>query len=58
MHHEPIHDRDLARDHASIYRVLGHISPELSREARVLDRFPAVLGHRKATCDGHRRPRF
>lgn len=58
MHHEPIHHRDLAADHAKIYRLLGHISPVAAREAQELDRFPAVLGYRQGTCDGTRAPRF
>ncbi|MFF2377580.1 hypothetical protein ACFVUW_24645 [Streptomyces xiamenensis] len=58
MHHEPIHHRDLALDHRMIYRVLGWISTEAAKEIQVLDRFPAVLTHRAATCGGGRSPRF
>ncbi|GAA2427850.1 hypothetical protein [Streptomyces macrosporus] len=46
MHHEPIHHRDLAADHAKIYRLLGYMSPELVKEIRALDRFPSVLARR------------
>ncbi|MBM7436697.1 hypothetical protein [Streptomyces sp. HB132] len=58
MHHEPVYMRHLAADHAKIYRLLGYLSPALVPEARAMDRFPAVLRHRGATCDGSRRPRF
>ncbi|MFE3515365.1 hypothetical protein [Streptomyces sp. NPDC059166] len=58
MHHEPVHTRHLAADHAKIYRLLGYVSPALVREVRAMDRFPAVLHHRAATCDGSRPPRF
>ncbi|HWU11464.1 MAG TPA: hypothetical protein VN520_34775 [Streptomyces sp.] len=58
MHHEPVHKRHLAADHAKIYRLLGYLSHDLVREVRTMDRFAAVLRHRGATCDGSRPPRF
>ncbi|MFD9814208.1 hypothetical protein [Streptomyces sp. NPDC059080] len=58
MHHEPVHHRDLAADHAKIYRMLGYISPELAIEAKTMDRFPEVLAGRRATLDGTRAARF
>ncbi|MET9255846.1 hypothetical protein [Streptomyces sp. NPDC003717] len=58
MHHEPIHHRRLAEDHAKIYRMLGYLDPEVAKEARALDRFPAVLAGRGDTLRGSRAPRF
>ncbi|WP_336047528.1 hypothetical protein [Streptomyces sp. CA2R101] len=58
MHHEPVHHRDLAADHAKIYRMIGYISPELAIEAKTMDRFPEVLAGRRATLDGTRPARF
>lgn len=46
MHHEPVHHRDLAADHAKIYRLLGYLNPLLVKEAKALDRFPNVLARR------------
>lgn len=47
MHHEPIHGMDLAADHASMYRVLEALGPDLAKEVRALDRFPSVLASRE-----------
>ncbi|MGY1498955.1 hypothetical protein ACW4TU_20555 [Streptomyces sp. QTS52] len=58
MHHEPVHHRHLQADHDSIYRVLGHLSPELAKEAQAMDRFPAVLAARADVLGGVRPPRF
>ncbi|MEU5367035.1 hypothetical protein ABZ354_26805 [Streptomyces sp. NPDC005925] len=58
MHHEPVHHRHLAADHDTIYRVLGYLSPELVKEAQVMDRFPAVLADRGDVLRGARPPRF
>ncbi|KLJ04335.1 hypothetical protein [Streptomyces sp. KE1] len=58
MHHEPVHHRDLRADHAKIYRMLGHISPELAGEVKMMDRFPEVFASRRETLDGTRRTRF
>ncbi|WP_267716858.1 hypothetical protein [Streptomyces sp. CoH17] len=58
MHHEPVHHRDLAADHAKIYRMLGYIDPELAKEARSMDRFPSVLASRLDALRGARTPRF
>ncbi|MEU9243913.1 hypothetical protein [Streptomyces sp. NPDC048385] len=58
MHHEPIHHRHLAADHDTVYRVLGHLSPELVKEAQAMDRFQAVLAGRADVLSGVRTPRF
>ncbi|POX65089.1 hypothetical protein C3492_00220 [Streptomyces sp. Ru62] len=58
MHHEPIHHRDLAADHAKIYRMLGYLDPELAKEAQAMDRFPAVLAGKADTLRGARPSRF
>ncbi|MFG3047341.1 hypothetical protein ACIPWL_27150 [Streptomyces sp. NPDC090023] len=58
MHHEPIHHRDLAADHAKIYRMLGYLSPELAKEAQAMDRFPSVLAGRRDALRGSRPSRF
>ncbi|MEO3972906.1 hypothetical protein [Streptomyces sp. CAU 1734] len=58
MHHEPVHHRDLAADHAKIYRMLGYLSPELAVEAKARDRFPEVLADRAASLAGTRPTRF
>ncbi len=58
MHHEPVHHRHLAADHASIYRVLGYLSPEFAKEAQAMDRFPDVLAARADVVRGVRPPRF
>jgi hypothetical protein len=58
MHHEPVHHRDLAADHAKIYRVLGYLSPELAKEAQAMDRFPAILADRGDVLRGTRPPQF
>ncbi|MEV6739303.1 hypothetical protein AB0N14_21180 [Streptomyces sp. NPDC051104] len=47
MHHEPIYGEDLAADHARIYRVLGSLSPDLTKEVREMDRFPSVLARKE-----------
>ncbi|MGW3458268.1 hypothetical protein ACWDE9_01335 [Streptomyces olivaceoviridis] len=58
MHHEPIHHRDLAADHAKIYRMLGYLDPQLAKEAQAMDRFPAVLAGKADTLRGSRPSRF
>lgn len=45
-HQEPIHHRDLVADHATIYRLLGYLSPDLADGVRLHDRVPAVLQER------------
>ncbi|WP_406037835.1 hypothetical protein OG799_24030 [Micromonospora sp. NBC_00898] len=45
-HHEPIHHRDLAADHATLYRLLGFLRPELATGVRLRDGVPAVLARR------------
>lgn len=46
MHHEPIHHRHLAADHAKIYRLLGYISPVVIQELEPFDRVGEVLKDR------------
>lgn len=68
MHHEPIDHRcrrrcprwhvDPAGGHATLYRVLGYLSPELVKEAQAMDRFPAVLAGRADALRGTRPPQF
>ncbi|WP_328340442.1 hypothetical protein OG873_19035 [Streptomyces violaceus] len=58
MHHEPIHHRDLAADHAKIYRMLGYLDPELAKEAQAMDRFPSVLAVKQDALSGARPSRF
>ncbi|MCW2936101.1 MAG: hypothetical protein JWM19_7063 [Actinomycetia bacterium] len=45
-HHEPIHHRDLAADHAKIYRLINYVRPDLTTWLRGFDRVPAVLANR------------
>lgn len=47
MHHEPIHEEDLAAEHARIYRVLEALSPDLAKEVRAMDGFPVVLARKE-----------
>ncbi len=56
MHHEPIHHEDLAADHATIYRVLEYLSPDLAKEVRAMDRFPSVLAGKGDALRGGERP--
>ena len=58
MHHEPVHHRALADDHAKIYRMLGYLDPEAADGIRPFDRVPEVLRDRAATLSGTRTPRF
>lgn len=46
MHHEPIHHRDLAADHAKAYRLIGYIEPEVIEWLRTFDRVPSMLACR------------
>lgn len=43
MHFEPVYRRDLWRDHARIYRLLGYISPKMVKELQAHDRTGDVL---------------
>ncbi|MEO3775265.1 hypothetical protein ABGB16_00130 [Micromonospora sp. B11E3] len=45
-HHEPIHHRDLAADHATLYRLLGFLRLELAAGVALRDDVPAVLARR------------
>lgn len=58
MHHEPIHHRDLAADHRKIYQLINYVDATTAQEALAMDRVPAVLGRRRAVCDGSQPPRF
>ena len=46
MHHEPIHLRHLAADHAKIYRLLGFLAPDAVTWLRQFDRVPVVLANK------------
>ena len=46
MHHEPIHHRHLGADHATVYRLLGYLSPAVVTELAGRDRVPELLGGR------------
>ena len=43
MHYEPIYRRDLNADHATIYRLFDHMSPDLAAAVRQIDNVPHVL---------------
>jgi hypothetical protein len=58
MHHEPIHHRELEKDHERVFRLLGHLSPECAALARKLDRVPEVLASRDDICAGRYRQSF
>ena len=45
-HHEPIHQRDLARDHAELLELIGWICPECCAWAVAVTRTPGVIGAR------------
>ena len=45
-HHEPIHQRDLARDHAGVLELIGWICPECRAWAEAVSRTPGVIGTR------------
>jgi hypothetical protein len=59
MHHRPIGSRHLAADCASIYRVIGYVSPDLTKWLPAMDRVPMLLAARPGPCpqrnDGSRR---
>jgi hypothetical protein len=46
MHHEPIHHRHLAADHAKIYTLLGNLGSEVTPWLRRFDSVPGVLAER------------
>jgi hypothetical protein len=48
-HHEPIHGRDLARDHADLLLVATWIHPTVGEWLAGLSRVPAVLASRPAS---------
>ena len=45
-HHEPIHQRDLAHDHAEVLEPIGWICPECRAWAEAVSRTPGVIGTR------------
>jgi hypothetical protein len=50
MHHEPVHHRDLAADHAKAYRLIGYVEPELLPWLARFDRVPELLSRRPRTA--------
>ncbi|WP_433512561.1 hypothetical protein ACQP2T_54055 [Nonomuraea sp. CA-143628] len=46
MHHEPIHHRHLAADHAKIHRLLDYLEPRVGAWLRGVDSVPDVLARR------------
>lgn len=58
MHHEPIHHRDLAADHRTLYRLLSYVSADAVARAGQLDRVGTVLGRRRDVCSGVTPPSF
>jgi hypothetical protein len=58
MHYEPVHHRDLAADHAKVYRLLGYITPLAAKEILTMDRFPAVLSRRDDAASDKRPASF
>ncbi|MFY1578934.1 hypothetical protein ACN26Z_29010 [Verrucosispora sp. WMMD703] len=57
-HHEPIHDRHLAADRLTIFRLLGWICPDFADWVTPLDRVPEVLSRRQDVVEGRLAPRF
>jgi hypothetical protein len=51
MHHEPVHHRHLAADHAKIYRLLGYMEPETAVWLCEFDRVPEILAKRPGHDD-------
>lgn len=49
MHHEPIHHRHLAADHASLCRLLRGLSPEALAQMSADDRVPEILARHRRT---------
>ena len=48
MHFEAVYRRDLWRDQAKIYRLLGYISPKMAKELQARDQMSDVLRRRDA----------
>jgi hypothetical protein len=46
MHHEPIHRRHLEKDHETVLRLLGYLSPEMVKQLALFDRVDDVLKRR------------
>jgi hypothetical protein len=53
MHHEPIHHRDLVRDHDTIYMLLGYLNPDVAEHVREMDTVPSVLAARPRLGPAH-----
>lgn len=58
MHHEPIHHRHLDADHATIHRMLSHISPAAAAGIKPMDRVPEILLIKEQVCQGVHPPSF
>ncbi|MFI7308256.1 hypothetical protein [Streptomyces hygroscopicus] len=58
MHHEPIHHRHLAADHATLLRAIGYVSAETADCVQRFDRVPQVLTKKHAVESGEIRPSF
>ncbi|MEU8192862.1 hypothetical protein AB0C10_03655 [Microbispora amethystogenes] len=58
MHHEPVHTRDLAADHAKLCRMLGYLAPEAAGLLARMDRVAEVLARRADVCAGLLAPRL
>ncbi|QBI55763.1 hypothetical protein [Streptomonospora litoralis] len=58
MHHEPIHHRHLAADHATLYRVISYINPDAASGIQVLDRVPEILLTKERACRGDVPPQY
>jgi hypothetical protein len=57
-HHEPVFNRDLARDHGDVLLVLDGIDADLHNWVAGNSRIPSVLAARAATVAGTRQARF
>ena len=45
-HHEPVHQRNLARDHAEVLEFIGWICPDCRAWAEAVSRTPGIIGAR------------
>jgi|LSQX01.2.fsa_nt_gb hypothetical protein len=57
-HHEPIHARNLSRDHADLLSVIGAISPEVVRWVELNSRVRGVVSDRDAIVAGEKETTF
>ncbi|MBW8482396.1 hypothetical protein K1Y72_08485 [Actinomadura sp. PM05-2] len=58
MHHEPIHHRNLTRDHGVLHELLGRLSQPLAVQCREFDRVPRILARRAGVVRGEVPPGF